>query len=223
MDVPSRDCNIELLERRVTHLQLVVVLLILSGIAVMLMGSTLPQAFGELRAQRFILQNDLGQPRGLWAVSNGEAFLTLYDSKLQPRLRVAVSEKDRPEVLLLDAGEQVSLAITADGAASRILMFDRARKARVVVEHEGDAPRMSLLDGSETERIRLTAATDESKILVFDKTGRERFQLFTLDDAAGLGVKDDAGRQRIVISEIPGTGPVLLMRDGDRQTIFKAP
>jgi hypothetical protein len=47
--------------------------------------------------------------------------------------------------------------------------------------------------------------------------------MYTLDDMAGLGVKDDAGRQRVIISEIPGDGPVFLMRDGDRKTIFQAP
>jgi hypothetical protein len=101
--------------------------------------------------------------------------------------------------------------------------FDDQRKARLVAGCDGAAPHVSLLDSGESVRIRLESADNEAKVLLFDTTGRERFQMYTLNDMAGLGVKDDAGRQRIIISEIPGDGPVFLMRDGDRRTIFHAP
>jgi hypothetical protein len=224
MDVSAAQHRLIVLERRLRRMQVVVVLLVAAASGALLLGTTpLSRVFDEVRAQRFILQNELAQTRGIWESADGQASLTLFDVNLRPRLRIQVSDDDRSEVQFLDKQQQVALAMYARGDESSLVIFDGERKARLVAGRDGNVPHVSLLDPSEAVRMRMQAVDKEAKLLLFDDSGRERFQLYTLGDMAGLGVKDDAGRQRIIISEIPGDGPVILMRDGDRKTIFQAP
>jgi len=120
----------------------------------------------EVRAQRYVLEDNDGNVRGLWQIDDeGSVRLSIHDASARPRM---------------------NLTVLADGAPG-VSLVDEADRRRVVLGLLPDrTSTLVFADGSGIPRAVLGVASEGSANLLFaDKTGVSRVSVGL--DASGAG------------------------------------
>jgi hypothetical protein len=103
----------------------------------------------EVKSERFILVNEQGDPRGVWAAEGGQSALKLLDADRKPLVVVAVANESRGlEISDSDGRSRVSL--TADGHAGSLLIRapEPESQATALINVGVTGPRLSMHDNT---------------------------------------------------------------------------
>ncbi len=191
-------------------------------LSLMLMGMQ-PRAFGEIRAEEFILQDEMGRICGLWAATDQGTYLTMFDRRNTPRIRLMLNNKDQQRIEFLDGNEEIQCTMMCNEVGPHVIMFDQNHKLRLALGDDGKSVGAHLFDSNQVQRIEIATEDNSARLRLSDQESRERLQLYTLSEHFGFAMKDTEGKNRLLISEVPDSGPLIIVRDKDNKTLYTAP
>jgi hypothetical protein len=165
--------RIDKLERGNRRLRLAGLLVLVMSSALGMMAQTAIRSTPKVvEAERFVVRDTNGAPRGVWDSSAGG--VGLYDDGGKPRAMLVLGPDGTPRVTLADQSgkPRVSLGVAADGTP-RLVLTDRGLKPRVTLGVESNGSGLALLDEAGRLRGSVTVAVDGSPSLeVHDETGK---------------------------------------------------
>ncbi|MBI4636376.1 MAG: hypothetical protein HY727_08500 [Candidatus Rokubacteria bacterium] len=202
-DLPRVMERLERLEHQSRRLKAVGGLLVLSVLAVGLMGQAVPQG-RTVEAETFVVRDASGRPRAA----------------------LALGKDDRPGLALADKSGKIRawLNLETDGSPD-LRFYDREEKVRaqLAVDAAG-APALSLTDATEHQRARLAVRADGApRLLFYDKGDRVRALLGVEPDQSPLMVLTDEAQGRATLVVRSSGPPTLVITARDGKVLWRAP
>ena len=218
------------LERENRAMKWTVVLLAAAVVMIGLVGATLkrkPTVVEEIRARRFVLFDQAGKQRGLWAVFRDTVDLETFELKPNDMValdmrskgntaRIAVSADSAGVSLSSLTGSRSLTLMRSDGRVSTSMWRSGSgpqETAGIRVRSDGSAG-LSLHDVDGKPRINLSLAGDGSPYLsFFDQRQRTSIALEGSDATRRLVLADQSGAVRLALSTLASGRPVVLLLD----------
>ena len=207
------------------------VVLLAAVVAIMgLVGATLrkkPNAVEEVRAKRFVLVDQAGKQRGLWAVFRDTVDLETFELKPHDMValdmrskgntaRIAVSSDSAGFSLSSLTGSRSLTLMRSDGRVSTSMWRSGSGPQETVgmrVRSDGSTG-LALHDAEGRPRINLSLAPDGSPYLsFFDQRQRPSIALEGAEATRRLVLADKSGAVRLALSTLASGRPVVLLLD----------
>ncbi len=188
--------------RRSRRFHRALLLVALLAAAAILMGQ---HAAKTVAAERFVLQDAQGSPRGIWEVHDDQVSLRLIDSEGANRLHLSVNPEGVPSLAVLGPNGRTVRGVFGmgeNGAAAVFLQGSDGSKRIGMTVTEAGVPAVTINDAQEQPRVALGVASNGVTFIALkDEAGATKSFLYIgQDGAGGLTIKDAAGK---VVSRLP--------------------
>ena len=102
----------------------------------------------EVRAQRFVLVNEMGTSVAVFGLFKNQPSLIMRDQNDKVRAVLALRQAGQPELVLFDGTGRRRAQFDTEASEARLILFDGTGKPRAQFDTEKDEPRFMLFDGS---------------------------------------------------------------------------
>ena len=181
--------RVQRLERRARRLMRIgIPVLVLVGIIFLLLLLVAMPGM-EISANRFVLVDPDGNPRGGMLFTDTGPTVILSDAQGTTRLSLKVAE-DGPRINLVDASQNrgIRMGVTEDGQV--IVLTDAEGMPRIALLVDEEAQSLSLFDARDTERLVLRMREDGGGLSLSDREGKSRVIVVVVEDEPLVAVLD---------------------------------
>jgi hypothetical protein len=153
-------------------------------------------AVKEVRANRFVVEDENGKDRAVLSTTKDGPMLGLYDEKGKFRVGLGVNTGGSMLELSDENGKKrAMLAMTEDGPGMNL--FDENGKGGAGLNLTKDGPGLGMLDEKGEVRVLLEAKKDGSSMSLYDDNGKKRAGLFALTVGPGMHLWDENGKRSV--------------------------
>ena len=151
----------------------------------------------EVRARKFVLEDENGGTCAMLGVAEDSPGLVLYDEDGKRRVVLSVSAADNaPVLVLLDENGKARVQMTAVGDGPNLTLSDGNGKPRAGFNVSDNMPSLVLLDENGITRAQLSAVPQEedtSTLMLYGKNGEMRVSLLAQDDCGKVALHAENG------------------------------
>ncbi|MFC1485469.1 hypothetical protein ACFL55_00400 [Candidatus Latescibacterota bacterium] len=191
----------------------------------------------EVRAKKFVLEDDNGEIRALLGFFDGSTGLAFYDENGIPRIGLGIetglffADEENDVHLMLGPASKPYLQLSAENAEINLFMSsvgshlefkDEKGVSRVILGKLGVQPTLFLYDENDSIRAALTIKQGKTAFLMFNDKGKHCVTLSAVEDGATLDLGDNNGNLRIRLSGEQNEKNLKILGP-DGKVIWRAP
>ena len=152
----------------------------------------------EIRARKFVLEDDSGKVRASLLTDKDGPMLSLYDENSETRAILA-ADKDGPMLSLYDEKGKPRVGLFADKNGPCLRLYDKDGKSRVGLTALKDGPALVLVDENGKFRVGLIVNKDGPSLMLLDENAKARAWLTAFKDGPSLILSDKNGKGRAAL------------------------
>lgn len=178
------------LTRKINHCLFAVML---GALAIITVGAASgPEKSAEIRATKFILEDQAGQERGIFSANEKGAELKLIGTGGKPQC-VIFTDDAGAGLSLADANGKERIGLRARANILQLVFSGANEKKLLQLEARDDHPGLVMADAGGMDRIMLKIENTDPVVAITDVNGKQRIRLGMRDDFPNLTLSGAGG------------------------------
>ena len=167
---------------RVKKINNCLVAMMIGALAIITLGAATDQEKpAEIRAKKFILEDNSGNERGVFSVGEKGVGMELIGTEGKPQVTLYADDSGQG-LYLSDVNGKERIGLWAKGKDVQVAVSDSSEKQRLEMAIRNDQPEIILSDANGTKRIMMKIEETNSLLTLSDINGKLRIKLGMMRD-----------------------------------------
>lgn len=218
-DESATNDRVKALERKLRLQSRLLVTLLLVVATTFLFGAG-PDSLSEIRAKRFSLVDDNGNPRAVLANHNGATIFSMADSRGIQKIRIAVQASGDPEITFLNDRQQALVKLTERKGSVQMRLTDAFSKYQIVLGQTEDQFGIDITSEYGTPALKLRNGVNQPQVAAIAREASGIVQVFAQNKTSAVSISGSDGSPGAVMTMRDNSRPLLLLNGSNMRKIL---